>query len=521
MKYKYVPVTTALLILMLVLVHCRKDKNAADDRLPFYKSINPSAEVSELSRRLVIKNGTNKTGNAPVTTVTTDLQITIGQESASITNDNVLFIPFLFSSSSQVSGIYLQLKGADNHWQIKLDPVAGNVYVAGIGIPPRVSSGVFEVLYKLYDAAGKVGNEKKMTVTIVPTQSFCGTQNRIPRVEGEDGLTVRTFDMGNVKGKVKIFYDTYTVKDRIDIRYNGKWIRSTGALLSDNGTPPIKPCNLVGNNDGFVGTTGTFEFDYDPSISRKVDVYVSGCLDGGTLWYFDAYCPDANAGTEPEWYDGVPDCPCDYETARKLGTTPNPAGTWKDFGGADPWYSLHDFHYGAVSEVRWLPTQKGNPGQQCTYDSDGDLITAGIAAGSPDKVSPDGMFGLPGGHWDADMKPWWTISCVEYLQGWPSNNDNNCPSNTISGINHMLELVGDNMTCKEVVDMFKEAAGSSATDMPESLKKYILGTHPNIYGGSNALLLQDLKRWQTMQDCEPGDSGNLCQIIQKAITNVD
>jgi hypothetical protein len=519
MKFKFLAFAGFVLLCAVVLVHCKKEKTGEDNRLPFFKSIDPKTQISELSKNLIIHDGTNQLGAVPATNIANNLQIAIGQASASITNDNLLFIPFLFTSSIPVTGMYLQLKGADNYWQVPLSNPSGNVYVAGIGIPPRVLNGNFEISYKLYDAAGKVGNEKKMAVTIVSTQSFCGTQNRVPRVEGQDGLTVRTFDMGNTKGKVKIVYDTYTVKDRIDIRYNGQWIKSTGTLLNSNSAPPIKPCNQVGNNDGFVGQTGSFEFEYDPAISHKVDVYVSGCLDGGTLWYFDAYCPDGSMVSKPNWYDSVPDCPCDYATAAKLGETTNPDGKWKDYGGADPWYSLHDFHYGATSEVRWLPKVKGGHGQQCTYDDKGKLITGGIAAGSPDKVSPDGAFGLPGGHWDADMEPWWTKSCTEYLAGWPSNNDNACAGNVVSGISHIKEMIGSNITCKEVVDLLKAANQASLTSISQNLKDFLLGIKPNVYP-TKAKLLEDLKLWNVKDGCTILGPNNFCNILKKAIANL-
>lgn len=72
-------------------------------------------------------------------------------------------------------------------------------------------------------------------------------------------------------------------------------------------------------------------------------------------------------------------CPCTYSDAVSRGKTssPYPKGEWKDFK------VLQTFHYGASKEVRWTPDELNKPGQQCTYDNQGNLITSGIAAGSP------------------------------------------------------------------------------------------------------------------------------------------
>lgn len=50
------------------------------------------------------------------------------------------------------------------------------------------------------------------------------------------------------------------------------------------------------SGDGFLGQQNGFNIFYDPKISTKVDVYVSGCLDGGTKWEFEVIeCPKEKA----------------------------------------------------------------------------------------------------------------------------------------------------------------------------------------------------------------------------------
>lgn len=217
MNYKKFITASLVIVSVFLLFQCKKDKPLQEDsRLPYLKTLDPKTQISELCRNLIIK-GLNKEGSFPLSNSNT-LQIVIAQQSASITNDNILFVPFVFKASNPVSGIYMQISGADNYWNINAPPTNDDVYVIKVGIPPRVLNGSFDLLYKLYDQSGNIGNQGKMNVSVVSAQSFCDNQNPIPRVEGRDGLTVRTFNMGDKPGKVKIAYNTYTVKDRIDIR---------------------------------------------------------------------------------------------------------------------------------------------------------------------------------------------------------------------------------------------------------------------------------------------------------------
>ena len=80
------------------------------------------------------------------------------------------------------------------------------------------------------------------------------------------------------------------------------------------------------------------------------------------------------------WADELPDCPC---------TNPDRDGIvhgdgWASEGGTG-------YHPGAAECFRSYPTDEnglkiGGPGQQCCYDTNGDLINCGAGAGTPDKV---------------------------------------------------------------------------------------------------------------------------------------
>lgn len=81
------------------------------------------------------------------------------------------------------------------------------------------------------------------------------------------------------------------------------------------------------------------------------------------------------------WYEQVPDCPC---------TIPVTTDQTAQRGDLDAAWSnpkpANAAHPGATWEIRWA-LQPGQPGQQCTYDQRGVLLTSGEAAGTPDKAA--------------------------------------------------------------------------------------------------------------------------------------
>lgn len=228
-------------------------------------------------------------------------------------------------------------------------------------------------------------------------------------------------------------------------------------------------------------------------------------------------------GTTSEWYSRLPPCPCTYEEVKKMGKTNCPEGEWENCNSAS-----QRFHYGATYEVRWSPAVSGKAGQQCTYDSNGKLITSGIAAGSPDKVSPRscgygdwlsdiGVNYLCDGsqHCVQDVKPWLKggVPCWQYLAGWPSNNLNSCAQNPKTDIQHMLAMVG-NMACEEVTDLFKviDSSGQASTE----LKDFFHGR----LNYTPVTLKSQLQTIFTNLNCSNNLSDPGCSALKKAIDNL-
>jgi hypothetical protein len=497
-----------------VILSCKK----TDTTPPVTDSyINPTTQPSELSRAFKVKDGVNNTGDRPTKTTSTNLKITKFQTSALITADNYLFIPLIAQTTEAVSGIYFQVVGADNYWVVNTTLAPDKSQVISIEVPFNVLNGNFEILYGLKGVSGGIGEPISLKAKVASPLEYCSNGKAPELISGSDGLVNHSLTFGDKVGWVTIDYDTYTVPDRIDIRYNNKWVASTGSVLSGN-SPPTKLCSSVTPGDGFIGAKGSFKIFYDGKVSKKLDIYVSGCLEGGTLWEFKVRdCPT--------WYSGLPDCPCKYSQAQDSAQKPaGPEGKWQDKGAAD-----QDYHYGATNEVRWIPSKGGDPGQQCTYDANGNLITKGIAAGSPDRVSPGSSGGYLCPHYREDVIPWgdvdplWAfgcsngtsqpVSCWDYLTNWPANNRLACSNKIVSGIEHMLAMIGK-MTCEEATLLIKRAKESSVIDI--ELKNYILGN----LSYTPATLKTKLINWRNSNSCSPSSPSDLCKVIDKAIANL-
>ena len=103
----------------------------------------------------------------------------------------------------------------------------------------------------------------------------------------------------------------------------------------------------------------------------------------------------------------------------------------------------------------------GGPGQQCTYGFGGALITGGLAAGTPDQVSPGRGIQDPlavAGHILADVLPFDDLSCEQYLDAYPPNNANSCLALIVTAVPDD----SSNQSCKETVEELLNPDGEIA-----------------------------------------------------------
>ncbi|MEM9510463.1 MAG: hypothetical protein AAGA16_22730 [Cyanobacteria bacterium P01_E01_bin.35] len=131
----------------------------------------------------------------------------------------------------------------------------------------------------------------------------------------------------------------------------------------------------------------------------------------------------------PDWKDKLPDCPCTQEEIDKSNL----------FDRNDNF--LETYHPGAASGYRSSePVEIKSPvnpklpeleaGQQCMYNKEGNLITHGKAAGTPDAYSPSISDPINSfNHYQTDVFPSQNMSTKEYHKEWTPNNGNNCPEN--------------------------------------------------------------------------------------------
>mgnify|MGYP000070013841 CR=1 FL=1 len=478
----------------------------------FEGPIDPGTQPSELSQALLL-DGDNLSGEMPATTgAANSPEINHYQSSASVANDNILYIPLNISTQQAVERVYLQVTGADNYWALPaaVSPGQDN-HVFQMGIPKRILEGQFELGIAVADQSGKISPTAFMAIQIEAPLRICQDGTAPPEISGTDGLTIKRLYFGDQPGVVTISYQMYQKPDRMDIFYDGQWATGTGNRVEVGSNIPASQC--YDGTEGYVAGVNELSFFYDPAKSTHVDIYLSGCF-GGTEWDFRVKCPE-------DWFGDLPDCPCHYDSS--IDERVENGGQWADCGEAS-----QVFHFGAAHEIRWFREGTSGPGQQCTYNAEGILITNGIAAGSPDIVSPEmcgsGLDWLDelsvnylceySDHCLQDVRPWETIPCWEYLDLWKANQGaNNCGGVTVSGIGHMLNLVG-NLTCKEITVMMQEAIESE--EASNYLTDFLLGTNTLF---DKDVLRSDLQEWKATV-CDDDDD-LLCIALNGALQNLE
>jgi hypothetical protein len=232
--------------------------------------------------------------------------------------------------------------------------------------------------------------------------------------------------------------------------------------------------------------------------------------------FISAWTGEENFPDHAAWYGSLPSCPCNYTEVQQLDETIAPQGKWLDCGEASQTY-----HYGATFEVRWVPAADGQPGQQCTYDEKGALITEGMAAGSPDKVSPQSCgfsisilwhLGSLLQHKKADVDPWKEAPCTTYLTQWPANNANHCQPNPVTPVAHMQPLVKD-MSCEAVTALFR------VVDQYDSTRTLYAYFH-NPSATPPPHLKELMVALQERADCNHSNN-NACRALQQVLNNLE
>jgi len=242
---------------------------------------------------LRIENTQTENGKLPQSTPGNN-NLSSSISSIKVDADGIVLLPLIYSGGHDIKKVYFQVPGATGYFSVT--PYAscsagGSAYVV-IKIPKMIDDGKFVLSYLVQDASGSYSNAVKSLIYITNDVVDCDTY-----VEGQQGLTFTTVSLGNKSGEVSIYYNTYTVPDRIDVYQGTTWITGMGA----NPNCPIPPmcyCNNV--LPGFRGESGYLTFNYNASKGKAITVVVSGCLNGGTQW---------------AWYlDKSPNCTSSYSS---------------------------------------------------------------------------------------------------------------------------------------------------------------------------------------------------------------
>ncbi len=260
--------------------------------MEYIRPIDPETEPDRLSQNLGI-NGTNLAGILPAASDIGSVQITNAQSSALVSKGATLYIPFTFITQNQLKGIYLQVVGANNYWDIPFEnlPQEDN-YVFPVDIPDYVLIGNFQMSYALYDENNAVSYPRNLLTKVAPVEAACANGEAYHE-EGSEGLTVRRIELGEEAGTINVRYQMYSLPDRLDIRYNDTWVASTApSALATGATPPSSVC--FDGTVGYVSGSAVLSFEYDPAVSKEFLIYMSGCY-GATAWDFWVDCPSTSS----------------------------------------------------------------------------------------------------------------------------------------------------------------------------------------------------------------------------------
>jgi len=268
-KFKTVPILT-IIVNVLILTGCYKEV--------LVDITNPQ----DVQNNLRISQSQKEKGELPQsTTGNVGLQ---SIPSIGVTAGNKVILPILYSLSGNALKVFIQVEGAEGHISASITSCSatlnsGSYGYVSIDIPVNINDGSFRIRYLIQDGSGSYSNLVVTTINVNNDIKTCGNA----QASGNDGLTFTTVDLGKVSGPVSIYYNTYTVPDRIDIYQGDEWIIGTGTNPRCP-IPPLCNCSEATKEDGFVGESNHFNFDFDASKGRFITIVVSGCLDGGTQW---------------------------------------------------------------------------------------------------------------------------------------------------------------------------------------------------------------------------------------------
>jgi hypothetical protein len=216
--------------------------------------------------------------------------------------DDSLFVTFRISSMPifyKIRSLQFKLEGANSFWKVdRIDDNSGE-YAFVFAIPRLVKQSNLRIDFNA-EVFAFAGSRRDSSITDsatifvkVPKPLKCG-QVLAFNTKG-NGITQKQYILGDKAGKVKFLFNTGGIGDRLDVRYNGRYVISTCPSLLENWQFP--KCNAPAEcfpitREGNTYFFKEYTFDYDPAESKIVDVFVTGfCSDSQTAWELKVECP--------------------------------------------------------------------------------------------------------------------------------------------------------------------------------------------------------------------------------------
>lgn len=263
------------------------------------KNISPS-DANALSEAIVIPNSSKIDGTIPAASGTaTAPTVSRSDTDIAYSSGSQIQLPIDYSGSSNISQVIYSINGADSYFSLDLDSAgpAGTI-VLPVSIPSSVSDGEFCSTVQFVDVNGEVSTAQTICTAITQPLECNNT-----KISGGEGVTSAVIGMNGVTGNIKVNYQTYTVKDKIDVYQNNSWIGGTGKSTDRSTIRTALDCSVATEQEGYVGEIGEFVFEYDPNLSGDIEVVVSGCENNGTAWEFTASCPGNYALSKANDFD--------------------------------------------------------------------------------------------------------------------------------------------------------------------------------------------------------------------------
>lgn len=290
-----------------------------NSRVAYFEPLDPTEAPDRLCQELGITGGELLVGTLPEAKNNKGIKISHYQQSAELSPGTTIYLPlnYTITGSNVIAGIYLHVVGSDHYWNVPISKIGRsssqsknsrvnndyNSIVLPINLPEYVIPGTFTLSYTLYDQQGNTSSSASTHASVQPASEGCGF-----RAHGKEGLYTKKILLGEEPGTIGITYNMYTIPDRMDIKYNGEWVASTATTpLLANEDPPSSVC--YDGTEGYVSGSRTLSVDYDPSLSKYLEIYMYGCFESTTEWDFSVSCQPQGQPKEPECCEDTPTLP--------------------------------------------------------------------------------------------------------------------------------------------------------------------------------------------------------------------